>query len=200
MLEAHNNNPNETQVMPIMDEFVIQDVLDFWFDEPIKAQWFNSTPQFDNEIRQRFQALWQAVVRGECESWLDSAEGCLAMAIVLDQFPLNMYRGMALSFSSEAKAIAVSKQAIDRGYDKLLATDRLAFLYMPLMHSEDLADQERAVKLFEAAGLASNARFARHHRDLIRQFGRFPHRNEIIGRQSTQEEIAYLQSKQAFLG
>ncbi len=186
--------------MQSKDDFSIQTVLNFWFDESVKAQWFNATQALDDEIRERFQRMWQAAVRGELDNWLDFAEGCLALAIVLDQFPLNMYRGLALSFSSEGKAIEVSKQSIERGFDQQLASDRLAFLVMPLMHSEDLADQDRAVGLFESAGLEANARFAHHHRELIRQFGRFPHRNEILGRECTEEETAYLQSKQAFLG
>jgi uncharacterized protein (DUF924 family) len=111
-----------------------------------------------------------------------------------------MYRGQAKSFASETQAIAISLHAIEKGFDRELSTDRLAFLYMPLMHSEELVDQDRSVELFEAAGLESNARFARHHRELIRRFDRFPHRNAILGRQSTPEELEYLASNQAFTG
>ena len=124
----------------------------------------------------------------------------LALAIVLDQLPLNMYRGEARSFSTEAKAISVSKQAIEAGLDNALAKDKVGFLYMPLMHSEALADQQLSVEKFEQAGLQDNARFARHHMGLVERFGRFPHRNAILGRQSSEDEIEYLNSEQAFKG
>lgn len=111
-----------------------------------------------------------------------------------------MFRDRPEAFASEAKAIDVSKAAIDERLDQALAGEQLAFLYMPLMHSEDLEDQDRSVALFEAAGLDDNLRFARHHRALIQRFGRFPHRNAILGRSSTQEELDYLASKAAFKG
>ena len=111
-----------------------------------------------------------------------------------------MYRGQARSFSTEARAIEVVLGAIDQGLDQQAPPEQRAFLYMPLMHSEELTHQDLSVSLFEAAGLASNARFARHHRELIRRFGRFPHRNRALGRDSTAEELAYLASDQAFTG
>ena len=176
------------------------DILDFWFGEPMRRHWFRSTPELDGHIRERYEPLWQRAIGGGLAAWQYSAEGCLALAVVLDQLPLNMYRGQAKSFASETQAIAISLHAIEKGLDRELPTDRLAFLYMPLMHSEELVDQDRSVELFEAAGLESNARFARHHRELIRRFGRFPHRNAILGRQSTPEELEYLASNQAFTG
>ena len=132
--------------------------------------------------------------------WKDSAEGCLALAIIFDQLPLNMFRGEVKSFSTESMAVKVSKHAIDNGFDELTGTDKLAFLYMPLMHSENIDDQNLSVSLFEKAGLEDNAKFARHHRGIVEKFGRFPHRNEILQRESSQDEIDYLNSDEAFKG
>jgi len=176
------------------------DIIAFWFGEPMKQHWFRSTPALDREIRKRFESTWEQAATGKYRSWTQMPEGCLAMAIVLDQFPLNMYRGQARAFSTEAQAIAVALHAVDKGFDRQLTGQRLAFLYMPLMHSEELAHQDRSVHLFEQSGLEANARFARHHRELIRRFGRFPHRNAILGRCSTAEELAYLATKEAFKG
>jgi uncharacterized protein (DUF924 family) len=176
------------------------DVLDFWFAEGMDKRWFKSTPAFDTEIRNRFEALWQSASKGDLDAWLETAEGTLALVIVLDQLPLNMFRNQPASFATEAKAIAATKHALASGFDRTLPKARLAFLYMPLMHSENLADQDQAVALFEAAALEDNLRFARHHRDLVRRYGRFPHRNTILGRPSTDEEQAYLLSEQAFRG
>lgn len=175
-------------------------VLKFWFSPRVRPLWFRSTPEFDEEIRASYETLYQSALRGDLESWEASSQGSLALAIVLDQFPLNMYRGTADSFKGEQAAIAVSQRAIDCGFDHQLPKDQLAFLYMPLMHSEDLEHQNLSVTLFEATGLTQNARFAHHHRDLVKRFGRFPHRNTLLGRTSTSEELEYLKSKEAFLG
>ena len=111
-----------------------------------------------------------------------------------------MYRGTAQAFSTGDDAIRVTRSAVDRGLDAALSDPQKAFLYVPLMHSEQLADQDESVRLYRAAGLANNLRFAEHHRELVRRFGRFPHRNAILGRGSTPEELAYLDSKEAFTG
>lgn len=177
-----------------------QDVLDFWFADGMQRRWFRATPALDAEVRARFAGLWREAAAGRLDYWAQDADGALALVIVLDQFPLNMFRGEARAFSTEGKAVAVTHDALARGLDAGLAGPRLAFLYMPLMHSEELAHQEGAVRLFEAAGLTENARFARHHRELMRRFGRFPHRNAILGRASTPEELAYLASREAFTG
>ncbi len=182
-----------TQIAP-------DDILNFWYSDRMRPRWFASTPELDAEIRAKYEPLWLAAGSGALDGWKASAEGCLALAIVLDQFPLNMFRGEARSFGTEKKAVETSKYAIAHGHDQALPADRVAFLFMPLMHSEDLADQDLSVRLFERAKLADNLRFARHHRELIRRFGRFPHRNAILGRDSSAEEIAYLNSKEAFLG
>jgi uncharacterized protein (DUF924 family) len=178
----------------------ILDLLEFWYSARISARWFASTPALDDEIRARYQDLWQRAQAGQLAAWEDIPEGALALAIVLDQLPLNMFRGQAKAFSTEQQAVAVAKAAIRRGYGALLPRDWVAFLYMPLMHSEDLADQDLSVDCFRGAGLEGNVRFAEHHRGIVRRFGRFPHRNALLGRDSTAEELAYLASPEAFKG
>jgi uncharacterized protein (DUF924 family) len=166
-----------------------EDVLGFWFAAP--ARWWKKDPVFDTEIRDRFLALHEAVDRGEHEAWLETPRGALAYVIVLDQFSRNMFRGSARSFASDTRARAASRRAVDRGDDRALSDDERPFLYMPFMHSEDLADQDRCSALF-AALRPDQARFAEMHRDIIRRFGRFPHRNGLLGRQSTSEEEEFL--------
>ena len=179
---------------------VPNDVLAFWFAETTKKLWFNSTPAFDQSLRLEYESLWELASNSELDTWQDSAHGALALIIVLDQFPLNMFRGEAKSFSTEFHAINIARDAITREFDKQLNSIELPFLYMPLMHSEKLEDQNYSVELFELAGLESNIRFAKHHRDIIKKYGRFPHRNKILARVSTEEEIKYLASPQAFTG
>ncbi len=175
-------------------------VIKFWFAAGMEKRWFRATPELDAEIRERFEPMWQAAAGGRLHAWEDSPDGSLALVIVFDQFPLNMYRGTAKAFTTEGDAIRVARQAVKRGHDAALHGAQKAFLYMPLMHSEDLADQDESVRLYAAAGLGENLRFAEHHRDLIRRFGRFPHRNAILGRESSAAELAYLASKEAFTG
>lgn len=177
-----------------------QEILDFWFSEDVRRKWFRSTPELDRDIRLRFEETWRAGAAGELAHWEATASGALALVILLDQFPLNMYRGEARSFSSEEAARAVADRALARALDAELTPEGRAFLYMPFMHSESLSDQDRSVALYEAAGLEDNLRFARHHREIVRRFGRFPHRNGPLGRPSTEEEIRYLQSKEGFHG
>ena len=176
------------------------DILDFWFSERVSKFWFRSTDEFDTELRMKYSPVLEDAVAGKRQAWAETAEGALALAIVLDQFPLNMYRGQARSFASEADAIKVTKQAVKQGLDQQLTPEKRVFLYMPLMHSENLADQVFSVALFKASGLKNNLRFARHHLGIIERFGRFPHRNAILGRINTPEEETYLHSDEAFLG
>jgi uncharacterized protein (DUF924 family) len=174
------------------------ELLDFWFSERIRPRWFDSTPALDDEIRQRYDALFERALAGELDDWRATPDGALALIIVFDQLPLNMYRGQPRSFAGEALAIEVAKMAIARGDDQTIAKDRLLFLFLPLMHSENLEDQLRSVALFRASGL--DHRWAEHHRDLIRRYGRFPHRNAILGRENTKAELEYLASPAAFQG
>jgi uncharacterized protein (DUF924 family) len=175
-------------------------VLAFWFSGRVRSRWFHSTPQLDREIRERFEPLWRRADAGDLDHWGDTAEGALALAILLDQFPLNMYRGRPESFATEAAARAVADTAIARGLDRELNPEQQAFLYMPFMHSEALADQERSLELFSQPGLEHNRQWAGHHRDIIARFGRFPHRNAILGRENSAEEQAWLDSDEAYRG
>jgi uncharacterized protein (DUF924 family) len=177
-----------------------QEILDFWFSDEVRKLWFNSTPEFDALLRERFEALWMRASGGELDGWLQTAAGCLALIIVLDQFPLNMFRGQAQSFASEAQSREVARVAIDKGFDQDLDLRSRAFLYMPFMHSEELVDQQLALQLFAQPGLEGSLRFALHHHDVIRKLGRFPHRNKSLGRENSEAEIEYLNSKEAFTG
>ncbi|MDH5660725.1 MAG: DUF924 domain-containing protein [Gammaproteobacteria bacterium] len=182
------------------EEITAESIIEYWFSDKIKSQWFNSTKELDQEIKDNYETIWKDAIRGEYKHWRDSAEGCLALAIIFDQFPLNMFRGEVESFSTEGIAIKVSKHAIENKFDQVLKKEQIAFIYMPLMHSENIDDQNLSVSLFENAGLTENLRFARHHRDIIKKFGRFPHRNKILQRESSQAEIDYLGSDNAFTG
>lgn len=177
-----------------------QDIIDFWFAEDTRKLWFNSTPEFDQFLCERYLETWEQARRGQLDHWMQSAEGCLALVIVLDQMPLNMFRDAAQSYATEARSREVARQALARKFDQELDVDRRAFLYMPFMHSEDLEDQELALDLFDQPGLESSLRFARHHHAIVAKYGRFPHRNEALGRSSTDAEIDYLNSKEAFTG
>ena len=177
-----------------------QSIVAFWFSDTVRPLWFKSTPEFDNQLRDRFETLWQDAAEGKLDSWAENAEGVMALVILLDQIPLNIYRGKAHGFSTEAKARQIAGKAIDKGWDTTMPDEQKAFLYMPFMHSESLEDQDRAVALYQGAGLEDNLKFAHHHRDIIRRFGRFPHRNAILGRKSTAAELTYLASDEAFRG
>ncbi len=178
----------------------INEVLDFWYSEENSKKWFNSTSEFDADIKQRFENLWQDAANNKLLAWEESANGCLALCIVLDQFPLNMFRGENKSFQTEQQSIQVARSAITNGFDDEIEKQKVSFLFMPLMHSEVMQDQDLCVACFEKRELEDNLRFAKHHRGIIEEFGRFPHRNEILGRDSSDEEIAYLNSKRAFTG
>ncbi len=173
-------------------------LLDDWFSETLRAAWFNSTPELDHLIRSRYEALWLRAQAGELSGWEASADGALALVIALDQLPLNMFRGQPEAFATEQQALAVANRAIAAGFAPDLPAEGLFFLYLPFMHSENLADQDCAVALFQSAGLET--RWAEHHREIVRSFGRFPHRNAILGRSSTPEELAWLASPNAFKG
>lgn len=178
-------------------------VLEFWFGpEPAryaergKSLWFVKRPDVDDEIRRRFGALHDRAVNGELDSWCETPEGCLALVIVLDQFSRNLYRDSPRAFAADAQARDIASRAIEQGFDTKLAPLQRGFLYLPFEHSEALADQERSVRLFESllefAETAEMARYAQLHYEVIKRFGRYPHRNAILGRPSTQEESDFL--------
>lgn len=177
-----------------------ESIINFWYSDRIKSKWFNSTEKLDKEIKECYEHVWKNAIRSEYKDWKNTAEGCLALAIIFDQLPLNMFRGEIESFSTEGMAVKITKHAVEKGFDETLSKDQVAFLYMPLMHSENMDDQNLAVSLFEKAGLTDNWKFAKHHRGIVEKFGRFPHRNEILKRQSSQDEIDYLKSDEAFTG
>jgi uncharacterized protein (DUF924 family) len=177
-----------------------QDIIQFWYAAPMNKHWFKSTPEIDALIREKFESLWRQASAGKFDSWKDSATGCLALIILFDQFPLNMFRNEIESFATESNAIELTLSGIERAFDQQLPQSQLGFFYLPLMHSENISHQNLSVEKFEQAGLDDNARFAKHHRKIIERFGRFPHRNAILGRTSTSAEMDYLNSKEAFTG
>ena len=177
-----------------------QDLIDFWFSDEASQYWFKSTDAFDQRLVDSHADTWQRAKQGELDNWQRTATGSLALVIVLDQLPLNMFRGTAKSFSTEAQSRAVARSAIEKAYDQELPANQKSFMYMPFMHSEDLNDQAIGVELFSQPGLESNLRFAKHHYDLVERFGRFPHRNKILGRESSEAEKDFLYSKEGFQG
>ncbi len=178
----------------IKDDDLIIEILDFWFSDEVKSRWFNSTPEFDELLRQRYEKVWGQARADSFDHWEQEPEGALALVIILDQFPLNMFRTDARQYSTEAHARKIAGHAIHQGFDRKLEKSKRAFLYLPYMHSESMDDQNRSVELYEAAGLDDNLRFAKHHRDVVKRFGRFPHRNMALGRESTEQEIEYLKT------
>lgn len=182
------------------DTITANKILEFWFSEAAQKFWFKSTTAFDNEIQLKFESVWQQASTHKLDHWKHTAEGALALIIILDQFPLNMFRGTANSFATEKKAIELTHYSISNKYDLQFTDKKLAFLYLPLMHSENINDQKLCVSLLEKTDLDDNLRFAKHHLKIIQKFGRFPHRNYILNRISTSEEINYLSSPNAFKG
>ena len=170
----------------------IADVLTFWFSEVGRQHWFAPTPAFDQAVRERFADLSARAERGELSAWEESPEGCLALCVRLDQMPRNIFRGTSRAYAADHRARAVAERAVERGFDQGMPPEWKQFLYLPFSHSERLADQLRAMALFEAAGLDEAQVYVRGHLGIIRQFGRFPHRNAILGRSSTPEEFAFL--------
>ncbi|MCP4490825.1 MAG: GNAT family N-acetyltransferase [Gammaproteobacteria bacterium] len=177
-----------------------QELVDFWFSDDVSQYWFNSTLKFDQQLTSNYAAWWQRARAGGLDTWWKSATGCLALVILFDQLPLNMFRGKVDSFATEELSREVARTAIEQGFDIDLPSRYKSFLYMPFMHSENLEDQTKSLSLFDQPGLEDNLRFARHHYSIVERFGRFPHRNAILGRQSSKAEIEYLNSNEAFLG
>jgi uncharacterized protein (DUF924 family) len=179
-----------------------EEVLDFWFgreDEPgfgeFREAWFRKDPEFDQKIRDRFEDLHEAAAAGELDGWKEEARSCLALVILLDQFPRNMFRGDPRSYATDRKAQETAEYAVDRALDRELPPFQRMFLYMPFMHSEDLAHQRRSVELFrglDGEGEGDPSPYAVRHMEIIERFGRFPHRNEVLGRKTTPEEAEFL--------
>jgi uncharacterized protein (DUF924 family) len=165
-------------------------VITFWKDAG-PALWFAKDSGFDQRFREKFLLDHEAAARGELSHWQSTPEGSLALIILLDQFPRNAFRGTARMYATDASARRIADTAFAAGYDRKFATELQKFFVLPFAHSEDLADQERAVALARRIG-ADDLAHAEHHRDIVRRFGRFPHRNQILGRPSTKEEQEYL--------
>ena len=171
-----------------------KDVLSFWFGSGAEAKrevWFQRDPGFDAEIATRFGAAYETAAVGSLDDMAGTPRGCLALVIVLDQFPRNMFREDPRAFASDAKALEHSREAIAKGFDKSLGAFQRQFMYMPFQHSENLEDQRRSIELFAATG-PEGRDYAQRHLEIIERFGRFPHRNAVLGRVSTAEEVAFL--------
>lgn len=167
------------------------DITQFWRNAGPK-QWFAKKDAFDEAIRLKYEPVHHAAAQGRYDRWIETAEGALALMLLLDQFPRNLYRGSGHAFATDGKARALARQAVALGHD--LAHEPLLrpFFYLPFEHSEDLADQDECIRLCEQAGDADTLKWAHLHRDIIVRFGRFPHRNAALGRKTTAEEQAFL--------
>ena len=182
-----------------------QRVLDFWFGAPgspahgtRRPEWWRKDPAFDAEVRTRFGALIERALRGELEDWAATPEGALAQVLLLDQLTRNAFRDTARAFAGDARALAAAQAMVGRRQDEALPPEQRAFVYMPYEHAEGLAMQDEAVRLFtrlaaEAPGEQEQLDYARRHHAVIQRFGRFPHRNRLLGRRSTPEEAAFLE-------
>ncbi len=177
----------------------IQEILSFWFDENGYDEWFGRDEAFDAKINARFSACHQAVQSGQCRHWCETADGRLASILVLDQFSRNLFRGQAAAFQNDAQARAIARTAIAHGDDQnALSPDRQMFYYVPFEHSEQLEDQERSLIWLSTMGDDRLRDAAQIHYDIIARFGRFPHRNAALGRETTAEEAAFLENKLPF--
>ena len=164
-------------------------VLDFWFSQENKTKWYVKDEKFDKQIETNFAALLEKASLKQLKSWQETPNGSLALIILLDQFSRNIYRNTPKSFVFDKQAIMEAKLAIDKGFDLQVDEDKRAFMYMPFMHSENLQDQEDGIEHFV------NVKYAIEHKDIIQRFGRFPHRNKILGRESTKEELYFLENE-----
>ncbi|EPX79149.1 DUF924 family protein [Litoreibacter arenae] len=173
-----------------------EDVLAFWLDELKPSDWYTGGSGLDAKIRERFEPLWERAMGGGLSMWMTYPSGALAYIILTDQFPRNMFRDTGKAFASDKLALAVAKTAISKDWDLKIDEPARQFFYLPLMHSESVSDQERCVRLFltrmEKTG-ANNLLHAKAHRQVIRQFGRFPYRNEALNRRTTQPESTYME-------
>lgn len=167
------------------------DVLDFWWQAG-PSKWFAGGDKFDRNCRDRFQATLEVAKAGDLDHWAETAAGSLALLLLLDQMSRNIYRGTPEAFAADSKAVAIAEDAVCRGFDRAFPKDVRGFFYLPFEHSEDMVHQEKSVDLGRRLGERDIYHYALIHMDVIRRFGRFPHRNRILGRESTPEEVAYL--------
>lgn len=170
-----------------------QDIIEFWRAAGPK-RWFEPDAAFDQETRERFLSTHEQAAAGKLLDWERSAQGALALLLLLDQFPRNMFRMTPRAFATDAQAREIARRAIKAGFDLEVGEEMRSFFYLPFMHSEALADQELCLKFYQDYGNEGGIKYAELHLDAIRRFGRFPHRNEILGRESSPDEITYLDS------
>ena len=169
-----------------------EEVLRFWFDEHA-GDWFVKNPAFDAAIRARFLPLYEDAAAGRLAHWAESPRGALALIIVLDQFPRNLFRGEARAFATDPMARGIARRVLEHAWDKPMTRSEQLFVYLPFEHSESIEDQDRCVELMKEKDFDERQRwYAERHREIIRRFGRFPHRNAALGRESTPDEIAFL--------
>jgi uncharacterized protein (DUF924 family) len=183
----------------------IRDILDFWFlplDHPehgkAREVWWSGPAEFDAEIRERFSAAFERAIEGAFDHWRNSPDGALALILLCDQFPRNMHRRSAHAFAGDEKGLATARFALARGYPAAFNLTMRLFFYLPFQHSEALADQKLCCELFEAFDDAETIKYAIEHRDIIVRFGRFPHRNDVLGRACTDEELEFLKTANRF--
>ena len=176
----------------------IGSVLDFWFAPGMEKKWFERSDEIDHEIRTRFGALYERARRGELDGWAETREGALALTIVLDQFPRNMFRGSPRAFESDHHARMLCRKVLAEGFDQESTFEERLFLYLPLEHSESMRDQKDSLKMYTALGNAEILDYALQHHDIIARFGCFPHRNHVIGRETTPEEAEFLKTHKGF--
>lgn len=169
-----------------------QEVLAFWFQEIEPSQWWKKDIDFDRSVQNRFGAVHRQATKGELFSWRSIAQGSLAEIIVLDQFSRNIFRNQPAAFASDPVALVLAQTAISQGFDMELSPVERRFIYLPFMHSESPLIHQEAVKLYESLGSANDLEFELKHKAIIDRFGRYPHRNQILGRESTAEEIEFL--------
>lgn len=168
------------------------DILDFWW-EAGASKWFAKDDKFDSRCRDLFLPAIEAAQRGELDGWLKTADGALAVILLLDQFTRNVFRGSAKAFEADATAVKAARIALENRFDRAFPKEVRVFFYLPFEHSEDMADQELSVDLCKALGDMNYYHYALIHMDVIRRFGRFPHRNAVLGRKSTEAEVAFLE-------
>ena len=183
----------KTERSKSIEDAEMRAVLDFWLLQTGPEKWFSRDDALDEEIRVKFSALHERAVAGELAHWRGTPQGCLGEIIVLDQFSRNLYRDDPRAYAADGQAQKVMTLALARGFDDGMSKDERRFLYMPLQHSEEAADQSTSVELFRALEDDDTFKFTLRHQEIIARFGRFPHRNTDLGRESTTEEITFLQ-------
>ncbi|MGL4371642.1 MAG: DUF924 family protein [Alphaproteobacteria bacterium] len=190
---------SDTPAIASIDKDQIDEILLFWFGSPEESAfgtpklfWFSSTPQDDRLIKQRFEAVYEKAKEGKLDHWLEESKGTLVLILLMDQIPRHIFRGKPRAFATDALALAFAKIALEKKYDQTLSPIYRRFFYMPFMHAEDLDAQKQSLQLFNQLPDVKTIAFAQAHYDIISRFKRFPHRNAILGRLSTPEEIAFL--------